>query len=412
MGGSAPPALGRGSPGPPARPRTAETSGLPRALFAALLPTAEETWLVRASLTGAMAGRHAAAVCQERSGDLIRCFREDSRGLKRWAPLLEESLRRHGLRPPPALATVLRAAAFQEELRSRAYRRIVGEVLSGLRAAEVPLLVLKGPALAELVYPRPTLRHSHDLELLVRGPADLDRAVTVLRRLGVRRSPAPWPVPAGAVLLLHQTGLPIGLQTGLFRTPHHHVPTESVWIRRAPTTLAGVPAHVLAPDDMLLHVLGHAASSPSRRSLQWVADAWFVLQRHPDLDWTRLLGTAHEGHLGLALAAMLPYLSREVGASIPEDVLARVARAGEDAPRVERDALLAAVRAAGGSLRQLSGALASRRERLRLLLWLLGPSPTYLRRVHGSRAAALLPFLYVYRPLAYAVRVLRPGRLR
>jgi len=394
------------------RARAGEPSALLGALVAAVLPTPDETSLARACLATGDAGRQAWAVCQERFGDLIRVFREDSRGLKRWAPLLQDALRRHEVVPPPALATVLRAAAFQEELRTREYQRIVREVLSRLQAAEVPVLVLKGPALAERVYPRPALRHSHDLELLVRQPHDLDRVVNLLVPLGARPMPPTWPAPADAVLLQHATGLPIGLCTRLFRTPHYHIPTEALWARRSAATLAGVPAQALAPDDTLLHILGHAASSPARASLQWVADAWFLLHRHPDLDWGRLVRTAREGRLGLTLAAMLPYLAGELGASIPGEVLTRVRRAGEAAPRIERDALLAGVRAPGdGGLRRLFRA-ASPRERLGLLFWLLGPSPEYLRQVYGPRLAALLPLLYAYRPIAYAARLLGRGRFR
>lgn len=410
---ASPPHLPREISGRGERPAAAGASALPGALFAALLPTAEETTLARVALAEGEAARQAWTLCQEPSGDLIRSFREDSRGLKRWAPLLEDSLRRHRLPVPAALSTMLRAAAFQEELRTREYRRIVGEILSRLRNEAVEVLVLKGLALAELVYPRPALRHSHDLELLVRRPDDLDRAVTALGRLGARTLPPVRPLPTGAVLLQHGTGLPIGLQTSVFRAPHHDVSTEILWSRRSSTALAGVPANVLAPDDMLLHVLGHTASGRSRTPLQWVADAWFLLQRHPDLDWARLLRTAQEGHLRLALAAMLPYLAREVGAVIPVDVLARATEAARTAPRVERDAMLAAVRSVdGGGLRRLLGALGSRRDRLRLILWLLAPSPAYLRHVHGSRAAALLPILYVFRPVVYAARVMRrgPGR--
>jgi hypothetical protein len=339
----------------------------------------------------------------------VRSFREDPRGLKRWAPLLEDALRRRGTAAPPALVTILRTAAFREELRGQAYRRVSGQVLALLAGAGVPFLVLDGLAL-ERDYPRPALRHSHDLEILLPQPGDLRRIPPMLGELGAQRVPPPEPASDSAILLQHPSGLPIVLGTRLFRTPHHHVRTESLWNRRSAVVLAGVPAHVLAPDDALLHVLGHAATSPSRTSLQWVADAWFLLDRHPDLDWRRLLVTAREGQLRLVLAAMLPYLRRDLGALVPADALERVAEAAAVAPRVERDGLLAAVRGSGdGGLRRVVRGLAPR-ARLRLLLWLLAPSPAYLRRVYEPPSAAILPFLYGYRPLAYAARALS-GRL-
>jgi hypothetical protein len=81
-----------------------------------------------------------------------------------------------------------------------------------------------------------------------------------------------------------------------------------------------------------------------------------------------------------------------------------------DASRFERDALFAGVRATHpGALGALLGACSSSTERLRLIWWLLAPSPTYLRRVHREKATAL-PLLYLYRPLAFAARTLHSPR--
>ena len=49
-----------------------------------------------------------------------------------------------------------------------------------------------------------------------------------------------------------------------------------------------VTAEIPAPADSLLHVCGHASYSASRQSLRWVTDAWFIVNRHPDLDWDLL----------------------------------------------------------------------------------------------------------------------------
>lgn len=380
------------------------------AVLAAMLPSAAETSLLRASLSMGNTAQLAWTACQERFGNLLHVFRQDTRGLKRWMPLLHDALLRNGLTAAPELATVLRTAAFQEELRSERYQGIVGETLARLQAAGVPFLTLKGPAL-ERLYPHPALRHNHDLELLLREPTDLGRVITLLERVGARPASAPEAAPSGSRVLEHAAGLPIRLSTRLFRTPHYQIATESLWTRRSTVALAGAPAQVLAPDDTLLHVLGHAASSASRTSLQWVADAWFLLQRHPELEWSRLESTACEGQLRLVLTATLPYLARELGAAIPESVLTRVTRGAEAIPRVERDALLSSLRSSGdGEVRRMLVGLSSPRERLRLLLWLLGPSPAYLRQVYGPRPG-VLPFLYVYRSMAYAVRLL-PRQLR
>ena len=376
------------------------------AVLAALLPSGGESQLISACLAESDAACQAWTLWAERS-DPLRVFGSNLNGLKRWAPLLRESAQRHGLAMPAALATILRTAAFQEELRNDSYQRVVAETLARLHAARLPVLVLKGPAL-ERAYPRPALRHSHDLELLLREAGDLEAAVELLG--GTPSFAAPGSTPA-SVVVPHSSGLPIRISTELFRTPHYHIPTALLWSRRADVTLAGMPAAILSVEDTLLHILGHAASSPSRLSLQWIADAWFVLRRHSELDWSEFLATATSAQLRLVVATALGYLARELGAPIPQETLARLQSTGADAPRIERDALLGALRASGDNELRRMFARLNTRERLRLVVWLLTPSPAYLRRLYGRRADLLLPIYYIYRPFAYAART-RPWRLR
>jgi hypothetical protein len=68
-----------------------------------------------------------------------------------------------------------------ERLRYEAYARISARAFDALAAAAVPFIVLRGAALAEAAYPATTLRHSHDVDLLIR-PNDVGRATDALRQ--------------------------------------------------------------------------------------------------------------------------------------------------------------------------------------------------------------------------------------
>jgi len=378
-------------------------------MFAAILPDANETCFLQACLESGETGRRAWSVCEDRFGDLVPAFREDARLPRRLAPLLAAALVRNGLEAPPLLVTLLRTATLQEELRTREYLRIIVDVSSRLREAHLDFLVLNGPALATL-YDQPWLRHNHDFELLFLRHADVERAARILEQLGAHRILPAQPAPAGSVVFLHPEGLPIGLRARLFRSPHYDLPTVDLWRRRSVVAVDRIRLDVLSPEDALLHVLAHATYSTGRVSLQWVADAWHLIRRHRELDWERFQRTTLEAGLALVVAGMLRYLAHEVGAPVPNDVLVRAGHAMRDTSRLECDALFAGVRATNpGALGALLGACTSSTERLRLIWWLLAPSPTYLRRVHRENPTAW-PLLYVYRPLAFAARTLRSPR--
>jgi hypothetical protein len=381
--------------------------------LSAILPTPDETWLLRACLYSGESARHAWTVCSRRARDPASAFREDGRGLKRLAPLLHDALGRSDLAAPPGFVTVLRTARVREELRSRQYRRIRGEVLSALAGAAVPVIVLKGAALGELVYDDAALRHSHAIDLLV-GEGDLGRAAGALRSSGFRPSGTGPSPPGLPVVVEHHSGLPIWLHARLFRGGYYRSRSDEVWARSETRAIGGLPARVLSPVDNLLHVCGDAAGSRSPDSLLWVCDAWSLLQRTRDLDWGLLLEIAADSRIVLPLTVVLGYLATELEGPVPGSVLARLRATAETVDDVGRDVALFGARSIGGGPVLLRSAL-DWHERVLLLKWMLLPSAGYLCQAYGIRRRSLLPVYYAYRVLGHArsgVRIAVPGLAR
>ena len=89
----------------------------------------------------------------------------------------------------------LAETAVQEEVAAFVqfafFRPHLAALLRACGDARLDLLVLKGAALAETVYPRPSLRRFGDLDVLVRR-ADAARARTLLEALGYIVDPMQW----------------------------------------------------------------------------------------------------------------------------------------------------------------------------------------------------------------------------
>ena len=274
------------------------------AALSTLLPSAEQTLLLRACLHES-GGAAAWAELDRRLGP------EGTRSLlaanRRLLPLLHRA-------PGPALAPEVRrplaAVALRESERSEVFRRGAGEVVETLAAAGAEVLVLRGAALAELAYPEPSLRHCHDLDLLVRGAG------------------------AGAGVEGRAT-----LHSSAFAHPRATGDDAPFWARSRPFDFGGGQARVMAPADLLLHICGHAYLSDRRHALSWVTDAWFTLAAWPDLDWETVAVTAGERHLGLGVAVLLGYLGRELGAPVPPAVVERLQALAVEP--VDRDIALA-----------------------------------------------------------------------
>jgi Uncharacterised nucleotidyltransferase len=287
-------------------------------------------------------------------------------------------------------------------LRSKIVRRICHDILMLLEKEGIPTIVLKGVALAETAYESPVLRHCHDIDLLIRDQ-DMSRAMTLLPSIEFKEIDSKAEPGSSDCQLEHESGLPLELHTALFKLPYYNELLGETWKRSRNQVIADVQTKILAPADNLLHVCGHAFYESRRGSLRWVSDAWFIIDRHRDLDWDLLLDCANRSHLALPLSVTLAYLAEELSAPIPSNFLDRLLAAASKSSATERElALFGAHSRPQGSLVALFRRMRDWRGRAFMIQWLLLPTPTYLFMVEEARPSWPLPFHYIYRPLRYA----------
>ena len=361
-----------------------------------VLPTAEETSLLRVCLSSDERSRQSWAQWQRLRTDGANSFLGDSPSVKKLWPLVYEAVRRYGLEVDKESQTYLRSARLKEELRINIFRRVCVEVLQLLQKGNVPTIVLKGVALAETVYNSPVLRHCHDIDLLIEYE-DLNRAEMLLRSIGFKRVDQ-TPDPEGDDCKLeHESGLLLELHSRLFDTTLCKERLSEVWGRSKSCVIAGVQARILSPADNLFHVCGHAFYSSSRQSLQWVCDASLIIDRHRDLNWGLLLDCAERTHLALPLAVTLGYLAENLNVPVPATFLDSLFAAAAKITGIERELTFFRARTSsqeglGKFLRKARGW----RGKALLIQWMIFPSPTYLSRVEGichSRLCLCITFI-------------------
>jgi len=367
-----------------------------------LLPEPEDTALLEACLaTGERAhaswarytapGAHRGAPLAERLA-----------AARRLLPCLAESAARNHLAVPADGRAVLNAALFREELRAARFRRVAAEALAVLTGDAVPLLVTRGAALAASAYPRWSLRHCHDLDLLLPERA-LAQAVRSLAAAGWRPS-LPHNGADGA-RLRHPSGMEAALHTAPFPVRFYGGSVEEFSREAGEITVEGVPASTPTPEMTLVHVLGHA-SCDSRGRKSWVTDAWYLLSSCPDLGWSLILERLMAYRLALPAAALLRYVS-ELGARVPAAPLVDLTRTADGASRADIDGTIAGVvRATSGDLGRLWRAQPSWRGRLALGRWAVAPSAGYVRRAFTPVGDWLLPLCYLYRPARFVTGAL------
>jgi hypothetical protein len=242
-------------------------------------------------------------------------------------PLLSAHLRDAAIAPPVAVADRLRARTMQHAHACAVRTRVMADVARMLQGAGVQYLVLKGAALAHIVYAAPALRPMRDLDLLVR-PEDASRAADALSQAGFETSPVWIPddhhhLPAQSMTL---DGVAVSVE--LHRQPLSPVPFvppqrfDDLMERAQTFEWGGLTLLTVGREDMLWHIYAHAfvvsVLRPSVR-LTSVADLVHAVTAWADVvDWERLRRTEPR------LSAALPLL--DVLTPWPPSVRSRLGR--------------------------------------------------------------------------------------
>ena len=253
-------------------------------------------------------------------------------------PLLHAHVRA-GVFAPPEPARRQLWALYERHRRENAVRlSALEEVLAGLAEAGIPVAVLKGPVLANLVYRDPGLRPMSDLDLLV----PFEDVVGAQRRLGELGFRAPLPPSTHRLRRKHHLSPAVRLIDGLSVVIEVHGDafgpdrgTTLQWDRRgAPPLTFSVGsrrAESLAMPQMLWHLCRHMTGLWHPLRLIWVADViGFCEVFQADIDWLRLSNEMPFVRSTLAMVDQLTPVPESVRARAGIDSVAKANSVGVD----------------------------------------------------------------------------------
>ena len=291
--------------------------------------------------------------------------------------------------------------AARDAVECRKRGAIEDEVVGGLLAADVPVLVLKGALLGRTVYAAPEVRIRTDLDLLV-PKAAIASAQAALRTLGFAPS---WEVHGGPPMTqaqwirrgerpLHA----VDLHWDLFNRPvlKNRFVFDALASRSVSLPGMGEGARGLSPADALLHACAHYFGHHvgEFRPDQWLLDMdllWRAMDADARADSEALARDC--GVLSLLGAGLELTAARFATPVEPADLARfRTEGAGERSAclvRPVRFARLAMLRSALDE--HSSGA------RVRHLWRLAFPPAAYMRIKYPGAAGWMLPWLYVRR---------------
>ncbi len=246
-------------------------------------------------------------------------------GSYRLLPLLHRNLQAHGVTHPvmAKFKGVRRRTWYRNQL---ARHKMVG-LLRVFHTAGICTLALKGAALLACYYRDDSLRPMLDFDILVPTEAAA-AAITLLQAQGwMPKNASPAQVMHVYRLYEHSFEFTDGsefdcdLHWHVLHTNLARGADADFWQAAVPLTLGDQPTLALNAADQLLHTCAHAAVWNAVPPFHALADVYQILQRAPDLDWSRLVDQCRARDLVLPIREMLAYMHRVCAAPVPATAL-------------------------------------------------------------------------------------------
>jgi hypothetical protein len=239
-------------------------------------------------------------------------------------PLLTQKLSHaeSGLVPPDAQETLKSSfhgqMIFDLRMLAEMYR-----ILDRFAARGIPVMLTKGPVLAQRCYGFSFARQYTDLDFVLRD-SDILRATETLIGLGYDAKVPPSAIqakkPAGEYAFTQlSTKLLVELHTEpTFRYYPKALSVEKLLSRKASVKLGEQDVPALSVEDELLLISIHGAKHFWERLL-WIADVAALITYNP-IDWDRVAAAAHEADAQRMLRISLLLAKNVVGAPLPAAV--------------------------------------------------------------------------------------------
>jgi hypothetical protein len=201
----------------------------------------------------------------------------------------------------------------------------LGQIGRAFDDADLSWAVIKGPAIAALLYPEPGDRNYNDLDLLI-DRRDFPRAVQLLEELRFRHHIHNWALAeemlAGEIQMSNASVV-VDLHWHLHYSPLDRRPfaidPEAILERSRRVDISGVSAPTLEPIDTVLTLAFHAARSDGHR-LIWSKDIERAVATS-DPDWDELRRRSRASKCGPPVGLMLERARRLLAADVPADIV-------------------------------------------------------------------------------------------
>ncbi len=322
------------------------------------------------------------------------------------APLIYSVIREEGLLPA-MLEEEFRAFYIENGLHNARQFDHVGKLITAFAGAGIPLLVLKGAALAETVYGNIALRRMIDVDILVHRN-NVEKSLKLLAGLDYatvdpETHPGMITQYENEVMLVRSQGfkMPLELHWSLLDSPHYQNKVEMDWFWQTAerARIGNSQGLVLGLEALIIHLCSHLMLHHQGRGLMWLHDIAELLgQNQEAINWDALLTKAQTFDLVLSVQQVVKDVNVKWDIQLGPEVLDKINKIRPSArERQVVNWLTVGERPVAQRFWVDLATSTGWKQRLRYAWRSMLPSPDYMRQRYQIKNGLFLPLYYPYR---------------
>ena len=220
---------------------------------------------------------------------------------------------------PVDIRQTLRQATHLSALKLAGLYQELTSILHQLAHNSIPVIVLKGAYLGQIVYQNSATRSMSDIDILVHRE-DLSRATALMELRGYHLENGMWGTKH-LTFMADDGRPPVEIHWHIIHPADPFtIDVEALWTRAVPVMLTGTSALAFSPEDLILHIALHTSFSHGFRfGLRPFCDLHEIINCFGDvIEWQPLIHRAHNWQITHALFLTLRLTMDLLSTAVPD----------------------------------------------------------------------------------------------
>lgn len=198
------------------------------------------------------------------------------------------------------------------------------DILTSLQNTGHMVILLKGAALSEIIYPNISIRSMDDIDILVKTNELQDICKLLISNGYEQYKKDEYNLSPNAYVKTGKVPIIIDLHTRLKHLDR--VQNNDIWQNTLPVKIANIDTLILTPEYNIIHIICHLLISHGHINQKWLQDIDLIVRHYKGLDWIKIIKILDNNNIKTLSIYLLEKVKEDFNTPIPNKIIYAASR--------------------------------------------------------------------------------------